>query len=978
MKVVIVAKTRMGSAACIGGLTFAGESVRLIAADRDNNDHAGMEYEVGDVWDVQATPDPVLIPPHIENIIVHEKRRLPALDDLPAFVRQHMPPRVGGLEELFEGLTQANRQGSLYIANQTGLPSFSTMFWQPDQPLAMDVEGKRIRYCYPAGDGGKKLTFVGFQEPLPELPTGTLLRVSLAHWWRPTDRPDKELRCYVQLSGWLFPQQMYWPAPYLDLDEEPYFDPATLPEPAPPPMSAPLPEPTRYTFGRPESPADKPALEDAYVTLSKVFGFDSFRPLQEEIISRLLEGQDTIAIMPTGSGKSLCYQLPALLFPGLTVVVSPLIALMQDQVDALRQMAIPANFLNSTLSYSEYLDVKSQVLAGRIKLLYVAPETLLRPETLAMLDMCRVECLTVDEAHCISEWGHDFRPEYRQLLNVRRRYPKAVCLALTATATPRVQQDIAGSLRMAQAEMFIASFDRPNLFLSASSRTDETRQIMSFLEGRKGQAGIIYCPTRQGVDDTAAFLQSRGWEALPYHAGLADDVRRANQRRFIHGDGVIVVATIAFGMGIDKPDVRFVLHLGLPKDLESYYQQIGRAGRDGLPADCLLLHSSADSITNSYFIRQQAEDQQAGARQRLNQMVSFAETGQCRRVPLLLYFGETPDSDSCDNCDNCREREQGELIDVSVPAQKFLSCVKRTGERFGAAHVINVLRGSRAEAVLKWKHDQLSTYGIGRELSAREWRGLADQFVVQGLLARDPEHGTLRLTPAAYEVLKGKPVSVYTPREEKTVRVREREALEYDSELFEILRERRRELADEADLPPYAIFPDRTLMEMSVYYPQSAEELSALYGVGQYKLDRYGAIFVTLIREYCLPRQIAPKQKHRPRRDADEPVSPRTIKYVQLYEQGQAIDVIAADNGVTRQTVVTHLWRYAKAGYRVRADGLRELLALSPADEQRARAALDELGADSLGPTYWNLREQVSYDQLALLRALMASETAGG
>ncbi len=964
MKVVIVAKTRMGSAACIGGITFAGESVRLIAADRDRNDHAGMEYEVSDVWDLQASADPVLIPPHIENIVVHEKRRLPAIDDLPAFVRQHMPPRAGGLEQLFEGLTQANRQGSLYIANRTGLPSFSTMFWEPDQPLTIDVEGKRIRYRYPAGDGGKRITFVGFQEPLHELPAGTLLRVSLAHWWRPTDRPEKELRCYVQLSGWMLPQQLFWPAPFVDVDDEPHFDPATLPLPA------------YQVAGKQETPAGQPALEDAYGVLSEVFGFDSFRPLQDEIVSRLLEGQDTIAIMPTGSGKSLCYQLPALLFPGLTVVVSPLIALMQDQVDALRQLAIPAGFLNSTLSYAEYLDVKNRVLAGKIKLLYVAPETLLRPETLAMLDMCRVDCLTVDEAHCISEWGHDFRPEYRQLLTVRQRYPKAVSLALTATATPRVQTDIAASLQMPQARMFIASFDRPNLFLSAASRIDERQQLLAFLEGRKGQAGIIYCPTRQAVDDTAAYLQHRGWEALPYHAGLADDIRRSNQRRFIHEDGVIVVATIAFGMGIDKPDVRFVLHLGLPKDLESYYQQIGRAGRDGLPADCLLLYSGADMATINFFITQQAADQQAGARQRLNQLVGFAETVACRRVPLLSYFGETPADDKCDQCDNCRNREQADLVDVTVPAQKFLSCVKRTGEKFGSTHVINVLRGSQAKDVLKWKHDQLSTYGIGRDISAREWRELADQFVAQGLLSRDPEHGSLRLTPAGYEVLKGKPVQVYAPKEERTVRVRERESLDYDAELFEILRDRRRELADEADLPPFVIFADRSLMEMAAYYPQTLDELGAMYGVGMYKLDNYGETFVALIRDYCLPRGISSREKSRPRRDSEDEVTPRTIKYVRLYEQGQAIDSIAAEYGVTRQTVVTHLWRYAKAGNRVRSDGLRQAVALSPADEKRARAALEELGADYLGPVYRALDEQVPYDQLALLRALMATEAA--
>ncbi|HEY9174840.1 MAG TPA: RecQ family ATP-dependent DNA helicase, partial [Verrucomicrobiae bacterium] len=577
MRVLIVAKTRRGTGACVGGLTQDGRSVRLVAEDALWNDHAGLEYAVGEVWEIEATPAPALLPPHVENIIVRSKRRLKRVPNLEKIIRRLMPPVEGGPEQLFDGRLQTLPSGGLYIAERTGLPSRSTMFWVPDQPLRRDVEGKRIHYRYPTDDGGRTLTFVGFQEPIEVIPAGALVRVSLAHWWRPKDAsPEDELRCHAQLSGWFLPDQSS-----LGLAVE---VPARNPE----------------AVVAPPEPA--PDLAAARHVLKHTFGFGEFLPLQEAIITRVLQRRDTLVIMPTGGGKSLCYQLPALLLDGLTVVASPLIALMQDQVSQLHELAVRAAFLNSTLANRDYVSIANRVRGGDVRILYVAPETLLRPETLVLLEQSRLACFAVDEAHCISEWGHDFRPEYRQLQQVRRRFPQAACIALTATATPRVREDIRRLLRIAADGEFVASFNRPNLFLAVQPRRDGLGQVLAFLEQHKAQSGIIYCSVRKQVDSLAAELQARGWPALPYHAGLDAETRRRNQDQFIRDDATIMVATIAFGMGINKSNVRFVLHYNLPRDVESYYQEIGRSGRDGLPADCLLLHSRADAITIRKFI----------------------------------------------------------------------------------------------------------------------------------------------------------------------------------------------------------------------------------------------------------------------------------------------------------------------------------------------------------------------------------------
>jgi ATP-dependent DNA helicase RecQ len=700
--------------------------------------------------------------------------------------------------------------------------------------------------------------------------------------------------------------------------------------------------------------------------------------LQEEIIANVLAKRDSLAVMPTGSGKSLCYQLPALLFPGLTVVVSPLISLMEDQVMQLRELGVAAAYLNSSLAYDEYVTISRRVAAGQIKLLYTAPETLLRPETLALLDGCRIDCLTIDEAHCISEWGHDFRPEYRQLAAVRRRFAGAVCLAVTATATERVRGDIRDSLGIADAAVFISSFDRENLFLAVEPRVDALGQTLAFLEAHRDQSGIIYCMTRKTVDALAAQLVAHGWNALPYHAGLDTATRTAHQRRFTYDEAPIVVATIAFGMGINKSNVRFVLHYDLPKDLESYYQQIGRAGRDGLRADCLLLFSSQDVFTINFLIDQGDPAQRPGAMARLQAMLGYAESDQCRRRPLLAYFGEAATRDTCDTCDNCTAGS-GENVDLTVAAQKFLSCVKRTGEVFGAGHVIDVLRGSRAAAVLSRGHERLSTYNIGGEYSRKEWQQLARQFIQKGLLKQDMEHGSLKLTTRGWEVMRGEAFHGAPPAADRVARPTAAPA-DYDAELFAQLRALRAELAAAAGVPPYVIFHDSALGEMASYYPQSAEALSRMQGVGATKLARYGDAFLRVIRAYCEPRGLAEKPKAVPlTKTTRVPANGKTRRdeVLDLYQSGRGVAEIADIFNIKPATVTNHLWEALKDGATVAPEPLLANCTLPAEQQARVLEAFERLGADFLRPVYDALGEMVGWDELHLLRLYFVASAWG-
>ncbi|HZU86977.1 MAG TPA: DNA helicase RecQ, partial [Anaerolineaceae bacterium] len=692
----------------------------------------------------------------------------------------------------------------------------------------------------------------------------------------------------------------------------------------------------------------------------------------------VLVQRDTLAIMPTGGGKSLCYQIPALLLEGLTVVVSPLIALMKDQVDQLRVAGVPALFLNSTLAPEDYAANMEAVRRGKIKLLYVAPETLLTPRIYALLDSVRVDLLTIDEAHCISEWGHDFRPEYRQLVEVRRRYPKAICLALTATATPRVRKDIIASLGFTQSNEFVASFDRPNLYIEVAPKKEPEQQTLRFLQRFKDQPGIIYCFSRRQVDELSAFLAAKGYTALPYHAGLEDEQRHRNQEAFIRDNAQIIVATIAFGMGINKPNVRFILHYDLPKSIEGYYQEIGRSGRDGLPAHCLLLYNYSDVAKLRYFVDQKEGVERRVAIEHLNAIVRYAEDETtCRRKPLLAYFGELyppPGSSQdakCKNCDNCTSTPPV-LVDITLPAQKFLSCVKRTGERFGAGHVTDVLRGSKNERVLKYEHDKLSTFGIGADWSEKQWLHLARQLVQMGYLKQEVEFPTLSLTEKAATTLRKRSLihgQLLEVEERAKKEVKRKEELVFNHALFAILRQTRKELADAAGLPPYVIFSDRTLVEMSAYYPQTPQSLLNISGVGQVKSQQYGAAFLEVLRAFCQKHELKEKAPAQPQKE--EKKSQRHLIVGRAFNEGASIQSLMARYAVSAGTIVDHLTRFTAEGNPLRHnDGLQSLSNAAPDEQASAFTAFDQFGTLYLKPVFEYLKSRLGYDELKVLRLL--------
>ena len=605
-----------------------------------------------------------------------------------------------------------------------------------------------------------------------------------------------------------------------------------------------------------------PALE----LLRRVFGHADFRGQQAAVVEQLVAGGDCLVLMPTGAGKSLCYQVPAMLREGTGIVISPLIALMQDQVEALRQLGVRAACLNSALAGDEAARVEAQLLAGELDLLYVAPERLLTERFLSLLGRSRIALFAIDEAHCVSQWGHDFRPEYRQLDLLHERWPAVPRIALTATADHPTRREIAERLGLQDAPWFVTSFDRPNIRYRVVLKDDARRQLLDFLEDHRGQAGIVYCLSRRKVEETAEYLASRGIEALPYHAGLDAATRASNQRRFLRGEGVVMCATIAFGMGIDKPDVRFVAHLDLPKSVEGYYQETGRAGRDGDPAEAWLCYGLGDVVTLGQMIAQSGapEERQWVERRKLDALLGYCESTNCRRQLLLAAFGEQHPG-NCGNCDNCLEPPR--TWDGTVAAQKALSCVYRTGQRFGVTHLVDVLRGADTERIRQLGHDQLSTYGIGGELDARQWKGVFRQLVALGLLEVDIEgHGSLRLTADSRAVLRGeKPVAL----REEVVRRRERPrgrgrgaaagtiaaptpavALSAeDQPVFDALRALRSELARELSLPPYMIFHDATLRAIAEQRPASLDALARVGGVGAAKLERYGEQVLSVLRE---------------------------------------------------------------------------------------------------------------------------------
>ena len=595
--------------------------------------------------------------------------------------------------------------------------------------------------------------------------------------------------------------------------------------------------------------------------LSRVFGYDRFRGQQEAIIEHTIAGGDSLVLMPTGGGKSLCYQIPALVRPGAAVVVSPLIALMRDQVDTLLQAGVRAACLNSTLAYQEALDVEARLRAGRIDLLYVAPERLLGERTLALLNEIDLALFAIDEAHCVSQWGHDFRPEYLQLSALHERFPAVPRIALTATADEPTRREIRERLDLHAARVFIAGFDRPNIRYRVVPKQSPREQLARLLDTEhRGDAGIVYCLSRRRVEETAAWLRERRVDARAYHAGLGARERADAQDAFVRGEGVVIVATIAFGMGIDKPDVRFVAHLDLPKSLEAYYQETGRGGRDGLPATAWMAYGLQDVIT----LRQMVDGSEADeARKRLeirklDAMLGYCELTTCRRQTLLAYFGETLE-EPCGNCDNCLEPP--ESWDATEAAQQALSCVYRTGQRFGVGYVVDVLRGKDDDRIRRFRHDRLSTFGIGADLDAQQWRSVVRQLVARGLLSVDVEkYGSLKLTAAARPVLRGEAtvelrrdaILQGKPRRSREARERAQPVLGAESQtLFDALRAHRRVLAGEQGVPPYVIFHDASLVEMAERRPRSLDEFAAIPGVGATKLERYGDTFIEVIRAHA-------------------------------------------------------------------------------------------------------------------------------
>jgi ATP-dependent DNA helicase RecQ len=726
------------------------------------------------------------------------------------------------------------------------------------------------------------------------------------------------------------------------------------------------------------------SLEQA---LKHYFGYDSFRLGQRGVIEKALQNQDLLVVMPTGGGKSLCYQLPALLKPGMTIVVSPLIALMQDQVQALQDNGIAATFLNSSLTGSELRDREQAIANGEIKLLYVAPERLLGESgMMALLAQVYVSAIAIDEAHCVSEWGHDFRPEYRQLRQLRQTYPQVPIMALTATATERVRQDIVAQLALHDHTVHISTFNRPNLYYEVRTKGSARQayaDLLQLIRQTKG-SGIVYCLSRRRVDELAAKLQQDGFLALPYHAGLANDVRTSNQTRFIRDDVQIMVATVAFGMGINKPDVRFVVHYDLPRNLEGYYQESGRAGRDGEAARCTLFFGPGDIKTVEYLISQKIDpqtgaplvDEQRIATQQLRRVINYAEATDCRRTIQLGYFGEAFGG-NCATCDNCCQPKP--IEDWTIEAQKFLSCVARVRERFGMNYVIDVLRGSKAKRILDNQHHLLSTYGIGKDRSTEEWRILGRSLLHQGLIDETSDgYSILQLNDLSWEVLrKQRAVEIaITPTATQAISADSDELDDLGEQLYARLQQLRKRLADQQAVPPYVVFANAALRLMAQRQPLTHDQFANISGVGSRKLTQYGDVFLAEIRQFRQSHGLSldpasvqaiaqsPSQTQpAPARLAPHIASTHLETY-QLYQQGLKPYEIAEQRNLRLSTVTAHLAELLEKGYPIDLD------ALVPADRQdKIREAIATVGAISRRQIRDHLGEVYGYDEIHLVQA---------
>jgi ATP-dependent DNA helicase RecQ len=709
-----------------------------------------------------------------------------------------------------------------------------------------------------------------------------------------------------------------------------------------------------------------PASRDAQSILEEVFGYQSFRSHQGAIIKALLAGRDALALMPTGGGKSLCYQIPALVRSGTGIVVSPLIALMQDQVDALKEAGVSAAFLNSSVSFPEQQAIERRLLAGALDLLYVAPERLLQDRTLDLLARTDVALFAIDEAHCVSQWGHDFRPEYRQLRLLADRFPAVPRIALTATADERTREEIISELRLENAERFIASFDRPNIryTIAETGSVAARERLWQFIETEHPQdAGIVYCISRRAVEETAAWLASKGRTALAYHAGLDPQIRRSAQAKFLNDDGIIIVATIAFGMGIDKPDVRFVAHLNLPKSIEAYYQETGRAGRDGEAANAWMAYGLQDVIQQRNWIAQSegSDAFKQVQRQKLDALIGLAEMPGCRRQALLSYFSERG-TEPCGNCDNCLNPPA--TADGTVLAQKALSAAYRTGQRFGVGYLVDVLHGKAEERIIRNSHDKLSVYGIGKDVDGPAWRSLFRQLAAQGLLTGDDEgHGTLLLTETARPLLRGetKFLMRIDPKPERRAKTKRSSGaaaqVSADNQaLFAALRTLRAKLASDAKLPPYVICHDKTLVEFAEKRPADDDALHGITGLGASKIKRYGAAFLETISAHAAH----PLLKNR--------LSATVNQTLALHLRGLDADAIAAERRIEAATVYSHFAEAIEAGLLE----AHQVLPLDEAETDEILGVFERLGtleSGKLGPAHAALGGRYDY---GILKCLLA------